>query len=62
MSDRAELVKELNERLTELHNLWRKNHESMNVFLRQEIDRYASEEMLGQLLADVEQEIHKRKH
>jgi hypothetical protein len=62
MSDRAELVKTLNERLAELHELWRKNHSSMDVFLRREIDRYASEQMLGQMLADIDEEIHKRKH
>ena len=62
MSDRAELVKTLNERLAELHELWRKDHYSMNVFLRREIDRHASEQMLGQVLADVDEEIHKRKH
>ena len=61
MSDRADLAKQLNERLVELHNLWRKDHQSMDVFLRQAIDRYASEEMLGKLLADVEEEIHKRR-
>jgi hypothetical protein len=62
MSDRAELVKKLNEDLTELHNLWRKDHQSMDVFLREEIDKYASEDMLGKLLADAEKEIHKRRH
>lgn len=62
MSDRAELVKNLNERLAELHEIWRKNHSSMNLFLRREIDRYASEQMLGQMLADSEEEIHKHKH
>jgi hypothetical protein len=62
MSDRAELVKTLNERLAELHELWRKNHSSMNIFLRREIDHYASEQVLGQIIADVEEEIHKHKH
>jgi hypothetical protein len=62
MSDRAELVKTLNERLAELHELWRKDHYSMDVFLRREVDRYASEQMLGQVLSDVDEEIHKRKH
>ena len=62
MSDRAELTKTLNERLAELHELWRKDHNSMDVFLRREIDQYASERMLGQVLADVDEEIHKRKH
>jgi len=61
-SDRTELAKQVNERLVELHNLWRKNHESMDVFLRRAIDRYASEEMLGKLLADIDEEIHKHKH
>jgi hypothetical protein len=61
MSDRADLAKQLNERLVELHNLWRKDHQSMDVFLRRAIDKYASEEMLGKLLADVDEEIHKRK-
>jgi len=61
MSDRAELVKTLNERLAELHELWRKDHYSMDVFLRREVDRYASEQMLGRILSDVDEEIHKRK-
>ncbi|HUY79972.1 MAG TPA: hypothetical protein VMV29_24600 [Ktedonobacterales bacterium] len=61
-SDRTELTKQVNERLVELHNLWRKDHESIDVFLRREIDRYASEEMLGKLLADIDEEIHKHKH
>jgi hypothetical protein len=61
MSDRADLAQQLNERLVELHNLWRKDHQSMDVFLRRAIDKYASEEMLGKLLADVEEEIHKRR-
>ncbi len=61
MSERTELVKKLNESLAELHDLWRKNHASMNEFLRREIDSYANEEMLGKVLADVEEEIHKHK-
>jgi hypothetical protein len=61
MSDREDLVKELNERLAELHLLWRQNHQSMDVFLRREIDKYASKEMLGKLLADVQEEISKEK-
>ena len=61
-SDRADLVKRLNEALTALHTLFRKERgKSMDVFLREKIDQYASEEMLGKLLSDVEQELHKRK-
>jgi hypothetical protein len=33
----------------------------MDVFLREKIEEYGSEEMLGKLLADVEHEIHERK-
>jgi hypothetical protein len=61
MAERDELVKQVNERLAELHLLWRENHQSMNAFLRREIDKYASEAFLGKLLADVEEEIHKHK-
>jgi hypothetical protein len=61
MADRVELVKQVNERLAELHLLWRRNHQSMDVFLRREIDKSASEEFLGKLLADVDEEIHKHK-
>jgi hypothetical protein len=61
MADRVELAKQVNERLAELHEIWRRNHQSMDVFLRREIDKHASEEMLGKLLADVESEIHKHK-
>jgi len=61
-STRQELVKRLNQALAELHLLWRKEHsKSMDVFLREKIEEYASEEMLGKLLADVEHEIHERK-
>ena len=61
-STRDDLVKRLNEALTELHLLWRKEHsKSMDVFLRQKIEEYGSEEMLGKLLHDVEHEIHQRK-
>lgn len=61
MAERDELAKQVNERLAELHLVWRENHQSMDVFLRREIDRYASKEMLGKLLADIEEEIHKHK-
>ena len=61
-STRQDLVKRLNQALTELHLLWREEHsKSMDVFLRQKIEEYASEEMLGKLLSDVEYEIHQRK-
>jgi len=61
-STREDLVKRLNEALTELHLLWRKERsKSMDVFLRQKIEEYGSEEMLGKLLNDVEYEIHQRK-
>ena len=61
-STRQNLVKRLNQALTELHLLWREEHsKSMDVFLRQKIEEYASEEMLGTLLSDVEYEIHQRK-
>jgi hypothetical protein len=61
-SARDDLVKRLNEALTELHLLWRKERsKSMDVFLRQKIEEYGSEEMLGKLLHDVEHEIHQRK-
>ena len=60
-SDRADLMKRLNEALTELHLVFRKERsKSMDVFLREKIEEYASEEMLGKLLNDVEQELHKR--
>lgn len=61
-SNREELVKRLNEALTELHLVWRKERsKSMDVFLRDKIEEYGSEEMLGKLLNDVEQELHKRR-
>jgi hypothetical protein len=61
-SNREELVKRLNEALTELHLVWRKERsKSMDVFLREKIEEYGSEEMLGKLLNDVEQELHKRR-
>jgi hypothetical protein len=61
-STRQDLVKQLNQALAELHLLWRKEHsKSMDVFLREKIEEYGSEEMLGKLLADVEHEIHERK-
>jgi hypothetical protein len=61
-STRQALVKRVNEALTELHLLWRKEHgKSMDVFLREKIEAYASEETLGKLLADVEREIHERR-
>jgi len=61
-SDREDLVKRLNEALTELHLVWRKERsKSMDVFLRDKIEEYGSEEMLGKLLNDVEQELHKRR-
>lgn len=61
-SDRDDLVKRLNEALTELHLVWRRERsKSMDVFLRERIEEYGSEEMLGKLLKDVEQELHKRK-
>ncbi len=61
-STRDDLVKRLNEALTELHLLWRKERsKSMDVFLRQKIEEYGSDEMLGKLLHDVEHEIHQRK-
>ncbi len=61
-STRDDLVKRLNEALTELHLLWRKERsKSMDVFLRQKIEEYGSDEMLGKLLYDVEHEIHQRK-
>ena len=61
-STRQDLVKRLNEALAELHLLWRKERgKSMDVFLREKIEEYGSEEMLGKLLADVEHEIHERK-
>jgi uncharacterized coiled-coil protein SlyX len=61
MSDRGELINKLNEAITELHKLIRKDHEHMDVILHREINQYASEEMLGKILADIQQEIHKRK-
>lgn len=61
-SDREDLVKRLNEALTELHLVWRKERsKSMDVFLRDKIEEYGSEEMLGKLLHDVEQELHKHR-
>jgi hypothetical protein len=61
-STRHDLVKRLNQALTELHLLWREEHsKSMDVFLREKIEEYGSEEMLGKLLGDVEQEIHQRR-
>ncbi len=39
MAERDELAKQVNERLAELHLVWRENHQSMDVFLRREIDR-----------------------
>ena len=61
-SNREELVKRLHEALTELHLVWRKERsKSMDVFLREKIEEYGSEEMLGKLLNDVEQELHKRR-
>jgi hypothetical protein len=60
-STRDELVKRLNEALTELHLLWRKvRSKSIDVFLRHKIEEYGSVEMLGKLLHDVEHEIHQR--
>jgi hypothetical protein len=60
--DRGELINKLNEALRELHNLLRKSHdEHLDLFLHREINRYASKEMLGRILADAEEEIHKRK-
>ena len=47
MSDHAELINKLNEAITELHKLIRKDHEHMDVILHREINKYASEEMLG---------------
>lgn len=61
-STRQNLVKQLNQALTELHLLWRKEHsKSMDVFLREKIEEYGSDEMLGKVLGDVEHEIHERK-
>jgi hypothetical protein len=61
-STRQDLVKRLNQALTEVHLLWRDEHsKSMDVFLREKIEEYGSEEMLGKLLGDVEHEIHQRK-
>jgi hypothetical protein len=61
-STRDDLVKRLNEALTELHLLWRnERNKSMDVFLREKIEKYGSDEMLGHLLHDVEYEIHQRK-
>jgi hypothetical protein len=60
--DREELIKQLNVALTELHLIFRKERsKSMDVFLREEIERHGSEELLGKLLADVEEELHKRR-
>jgi uncharacterized coiled-coil protein SlyX len=61
MSDHGELINQLNEAITELHKLIRKDHEHMDVILHREINKYASEEMLGKILADIQEEIHKRK-
>lgn len=61
-SNREDLVNRLTEALTELHLVWRKERsKSMDVFLRDKIEEYGSEEMLGKLLNDVEQELHKRR-
>jgi hypothetical protein len=61
-STRQDLVKRLNQALTELHVLWREEHsKSMDVFLREKIEEYGSEEMLGKVLSDVQHEIHQRK-
>jgi hypothetical protein len=61
-STRQDLVKRLNLALTELHLLWREERsKSMDVFLREKIEEYGSEEMLGKLLGDAEHEIHQRK-
>jgi hypothetical protein len=61
-STRQDLVKQLNRALTELHLLWREEHsKSMDVFLREKIEEYGSDEMLGKVLGDVEHEIHQRK-
>lgn len=61
-STRQELVKQLNQALNELHLLWRKEHsKSMDVFLREKIEEYGSDEMLGKVLGDVEHESHERK-
>ena len=61
MSDRGELINKLNEVITGLHRLIRKDHEHMDVLLHREINKYASEGMLGKIIADFEEEIHKRK-
>jgi hypothetical protein len=48
--------------VNELHLLWREEHsKSMDVFLREKIEEYGSDEMLGKLVGDVEHEIHQRK-
>src|SRR5260370_12760544 len=60
MSDRGELVNKLNEVITELHRLIRKDHEHMDVLLHREINKYASEEILGKIIADFQEKIHNR--
>lgn len=58
-SDREERIKQLRSEITKLHEIYRKERsKSMDVFLREEIERYGSEEMLGHLLHDVSEEIH----
>ena len=47
------------ERLTEFYTLWRNDHASLDVLLRQAMDTCTSKQMLAQLLADVPEEIHK---
>ncbi len=60
--ERGDLINKLNEALRELHNLLRKSHdEHLDLFLHREINRYASKEMLGHILADAEEEIHRRR-
>ncbi len=59
--ERGDLINKLNEAITELHTLLRKSHEHLDVILHREINKYASKEMLGHILADIEEEIHKRK-
>ena len=60
-SDRAELIKQLHRELTKLQHIFREEKStSMDVFLREQIEQYASEEMLGKVLHAVEEEIHTR--
>jgi len=61
-SDRAELAKQLNEALTELRLIFREESgKSMDVFLHEKINEYASKEMLGKILHDAQEYIHKHK-